>query len=212
MFARLHVSPKPKNVGLMDQPHLIERSLNGDLNAFNELVIEYQNLAYSVAYRLLDDTDAAGDAVQDSFIKAFRALDTFRGGSFKSWLMRIVTNTCYDVLRARQRRKTDSLEAFPVEDEYIPALVDKSESPQQYVERQELAKIIALAIQHLPEDQQVSIILCDIEGYTYEEIAEISGVAIGTVKSRISRARGKVRDYLIQHPELLPLTFRPNAE
>jgi RNA polymerase sigma-70 factor, ECF subfamily len=196
----------------MDQPHLIERSLNGDLNAFNELVIEYQNLAYSVAYRLLDDTDAAGDAVQDSFIKAFRALDTFRGGSFKSWLMRIVTNTCYDVLRARQRRKTDSLEAFPVEDEYIPALVDKSESPQQYVERQELAKIIALAIQHLPEDQQVSIILCDIEGYTYEEIAEISGVAIGTVKSRISRARGKVRDYLIQHPELLPLTFRPNAE
>lgn len=212
MFARLHTLPKLQNVGLMDQPYLIERSLNGDLNAFNELVIEYQNLAYSVAYRLLDDTDAAGDAVQDSFIKAFRALDNFRGGSFKSWLMRIVTNTCYDVLRARQRRKTDSLEAFPVEDEYIPALVDKSESPQQYVERQELAQIIALAIQHLPEDQQVSIILCDIEGHTYEEIAEISGVAIGTVKSRISRARGKVRDYLIQHPELLPLTFRPNAE
>ncbi|MBX2998431.1 MAG: sigma-70 family RNA polymerase sigma factor [Caldilineaceae bacterium] len=196
----------------MDQQLLIEHSLNGDLHSFNQLVIEHQNLAYSVAYRLLDDTDAAGDAVQDSFIKAYRALDTFRGGSFKSWLMRIVTNTCYDVLRARQRHKTDSLDSFPVEDEYIPALVDKSESPQQYVERQELAGIISLAIQHLPEDQQVSIILCDIEGYTYEEIAEISGVAIGTVKSRISRARGKVRDYLIQHPELLPLTFRPNAE
>jgi RNA polymerase sigma-70 factor, ECF subfamily len=196
----------------MDQQSQIERSLNGDLNAFNQLVIDHQNLAYSVAYRLLDDTDAAGDAVQDSFIKAFRALDTFRGGSFKSWLMRIVTNTCYDVLRARKRHKTDSLEAFPVEDEYIPALIDKSESPQQHMERQELAGIIAQAIQHLPEDQQVSIILCDIEGYTYEEIAEISGVAIGTVKSRISRARGKVRDYLIQHPELLPLPFRPNAE
>jgi RNA polymerase sigma-70 factor, ECF subfamily len=196
----------------MDQQSLIERSLNGELNAFNQLVTDHQNLAYSVAYRLLDDTDAAGDAVQDSFIKAFRALDTFRGGSFKSWLMRIVTNTCYDVLRARQRHKTDSLEAFPVEDEYIPALIDKRESPQQYVERQELAGIITLAIQHLPEDQQISLILCDIEGYTYEEIAEISSVAIGTVKSRISRARGKVRDYLIQHPELLPLTFRPNAE
>jgi RNA polymerase sigma-70 factor (ECF subfamily) len=126
--------------------------------------------------------------------------------------MRIVTNTCYDTLRARQRHRTDSLEALPVEDEYIPALIDKRESPQQYVERQELAGIITLAIQHLPEDQQVSLILCDIEGYTYEEIAEISGVAIGTVKSRISRARGKVRDYLIRHPELLPLTFRPNAE
>lgn len=196
----------------MDQQYLIERSLHGDLNAFNQLVIEYQNLAYSVAYRLLDDVDTAGDAVQDSFIKAFRALETFRGGSFKSWLMRIVTNTCYDVLRARQRHRTDSLEALPVEEEYIPALVDKSESPQQYVERQELAQTIGLAIQTLPEDQQVSLVLCDIEGYSYEEIAEISGVAIGTVKSRISRARGRVRDYLIQHPELLPQSFRPNAE
>jgi RNA polymerase sigma-70 factor (ECF subfamily) len=197
---------------MMDQESLIEHSLNGDLNAFNELVIEYQNLAYSVAYRLLDDTDGAGDAVQDSFIKAFRALDSFRGGSFKSWLMRIVTNTCYDILRARQRHRTDSLEALPVEDEYIPALIDKRESPQQYVERQELAGIIEMAIQHLPEDQKVSIILCDVEGYTYEEIAEISGVAIGTVKSRISRARSRVRDYLIQHPELLPQTFRPSAK
>jgi RNA polymerase sigma-70 factor, ECF subfamily len=196
----------------MDQQVLIERSLEGDLDAFNQLVVEYQNLAYSVAYRLLDDTDAAADAVQDSFIKAYRALDTFRGGSFKSWLMRIVTNTCYDVLRARQRRKIESLEDLPVENEYVPALTDTRESPQQYVERQELSVLITTAIQDLPEDQRVSIVLCDVEGYSYEEIAEITGVAIGTVKSRISRARGRVRDYLIRYPELLPAAFRPREE
>ena len=150
--------------------------------------------------------------MQDSFIKAYRALDSFRGGSFKSWLMRIVTNTCYDVLRARQRRKTDSLEDIPVENEYIPALTDTRESPQQYVERQELAGLITVAIRNLPEDQRASIILCDVEGYSYEEIAEITGVAIGTVKSRISRARTKVRDYLIQHPELLPSGFRHSEQ
>ncbi len=193
----------------MDQQSLIERSLNGDLAAFNHLVVEYQNLAYSVAYRLLNDSDGAADAVQDSFIKAFRALDSFRGGNFKSWLMRIVTNTCYDVLRARQRRKTDSLDALPVENEYIPELTDHSESPHQYVERQELSQLISAAILDLPDDQRVSIVLCDVEGYSYEEIAEITEVAIGTVKSRISRAHGKVRDYLIQHPELLPVGLRP---
>jgi RNA polymerase sigma-70 factor, ECF subfamily len=196
----------------MDQHSLIERSLHGDLDAFNQLIIEYQNLAYSVAYRLLDDADTAADAVQDSFIKAFRALENFRGGSFKSWLMRIVTNTCYDMLRARQRQKTDSLDDLPVENEYVPELVDHQESPQQYVERQELSFFITAAIQDLPEDQRVSIVLCDVEGYSYEEISEITGVAIGTVKSRISRARGRVRDYLIRHPELLPATFRPMDE
>jgi RNA polymerase sigma-70 factor, ECF subfamily len=196
----------------MDQHALIERSLEGDLDAFNQLIVQYQNLAYSVAYRLLNDTDAAADAVQDSFIKAYRALDTFRGGSFKSWLMRIITNTCYDVLRARQRRKTDSLDDLPVENEYIAALTDPHESPQQFVERQELSTLITTAIQDLPEEQRMSIILCDVEGYSYEEIADITGVAIGTVKSRISRARSRVRDYLIQYPELLPATFRPRNE
>lgn len=196
----------------MDEQALLERSLNGDLSAFNRIVVEYQALAYSVAYRLLEDADSAGDAVQDSFIKAFRALDTFRGGSFKSWLMRIVTNTCYDVLRARKRQKTDSIEDLPVEAEYISSLTDAHETPQQYVERQELAGLITVAIRNLPEDQQISIVLCDVEGYSYEEIAEITGVAIGTVKSRISRARSKVRDYLIEHPELLPAAFRHSEE
>ena len=99
----------------MDELRTIERARQNDLDAFNQLVLNYQNLAFSVAYRLLQDEDAAADAVQDSFIKAYRALNTFQGGSFKSWLMRIVTNTCYDVLRSRKRRPTESLDDQPVE-------------------------------------------------------------------------------------------------
>lgn len=196
----------------MDQDLLIEQSLNGDLNAFNHLILEYQNLAYSVAYRLLSNTESAADAVQDSFIKAYRALESFRGGSFKSWLMRIVTNTCYDVLRAQKRRRTDSLDDLPVGEEYAAQLIDPGDSPDQYMERQELADLIEAAIQSLPEDQRTVIVLCDVHGYAYEEIAEMTGVAMGTVKSRISRARGRLREYLSEHSELLPARFRPESE
>jgi len=196
----------------MDQDLLIEQSLNGDLNAFNYLILEYQNLAYSVAYRLLSNTESAADAVQESFIKAYRALESFRGGSFKSWLMRIVTNTCYDLLRAQKRRRTDSLDDLPVDEEYATQLIDRRESPEQFVERQELSELIEAALQSLPEDQRTAMILCDIQGYTYEDIAEMTGVAMGTVKSRISRARGRVRDYLSDYSELLPTAFRPKIE
>jgi RNA polymerase sigma-70 factor, ECF subfamily len=193
----------------MDEQKLIARSQSGELEAFNQLVTEYQGLAYSVAYRLLAEPDATTDAVQDSFIKAFRALGSFKGGSFKSWLMRIVTNTCYDVLRARQRHATDSLDDLPVEPEYAHQLTDTSESPQEHVERMELNDFLEKGILSLPDDQRMALVLCDIHGYAYEEIAEITEVAIGTVKSRIARARGKMRDFLIQRPELIPSTYRP---
>lgn len=196
----------------MDQDLLIEQSLNGDLDAFNHLILEYQNLAYSVAYRLLNNTESSADAVQDSFIKAYRALDSFRGGSFKSWLMRIVTNTCYDMLRAQKRRRTDSLDDLPVGEEYATQLIDPGDSPSEHIERQELAELIEAAIQSLPDEQRTVIVLCDVHGYAYEEIAEMTGVAMGTVKSRISRARGRLREYLSKHSELLPASFRPETE
>ena len=89
---------------------VIQRAITGDLEAFNQLVLAYQKLAYSVAYRTLQDSEAAADAVQDSFIKAYRAIGGFQGGSFKSWIIRIVVNTCYDLLRSKQQRLTDSLD------------------------------------------------------------------------------------------------------
>lgn len=192
-----------------DEQATIERATAGDLGAFNQLVIHYQSTAYNVAYRMLRNEDAAADAVQDSFIKAFRALAGFQGGNFRSWLMRIVANTCYDVLRARQRRATDSLDDLAFEQEQTPYLIDHAERPDAYAERMELNTFIEAGIWSLPPDQRMVLVLCDIHGYTYEEIAEIAELPMGTVKSRISRARTRLRDFLLRNPELLPSSFRP---
>ena len=187
----------------------IQRASAGSLDAFNSLVLEYQNLAFSVARRLLTDEEEAADAVQESFIKAFRALASFKGGNFKSWLMRIVTNTSYDVLRSRKRRRTDNIDDLPVEVEYASSMAAQTESLQDHAERMELNALIERAIQTLPDQQRIVVMLCDVHGYSYEEIAEITDVPMGTVKSRINRGRIKVRDCLLQHPELLPKPFRP---
>ncbi|MEZ4863180.1 MAG: sigma-70 family RNA polymerase sigma factor [Caldilineaceae bacterium] len=203
----LTVQNHPSN--LIDEQAIIQRAIEGDLSAFNQLVLKYQDTAYGVAYRMLHDPDAAADVVQDSLIKAFRALGGFQGGNFRSWLMRIVTNTCYDVLRTRQRRATDSLEDMEIEHDHVSYLVDRSEDPEAYAERMELNQAIEAGIMTLPFDQRMALVLCDIHGYAYEEIAEITEMPMGTVKSRISRARTKLRDYLLNRSELLPPTFRP---
>lgn len=195
---------------MIDEQTLIQRSLAGEVNAFNQLVVTYQNMAFSVAYRMLHDGESAADAVQDSFVKAFRALESYRGGNFKSWLMRIVTNTCYDVLRSQGRRRTDSLEDLVEDVEYTPYLTDGQESPSDHAERMELQALLEQAIATLPDEQRLALVLCDIEGYAYEEISEITGVAMGTVKSRINRGRTRLRDVLLaQAPELLPAIYRP---
>ena len=196
----------------MEEQRVIDRALQGEVDAFNQLVLTYQSLAYSIAYRVLQDEAASADAVQESFIKAYRALATFQGGSFKSWLTRIVVNTCYDVLRMQKRRATDSLDDLPTEHEYTPYLVDRSEGPEAYAERMEMNRWLEQGIRALPTDQRTVLVLCDIHGYAYEEIAEIADLPIGTVKSRISRARTRLRDFLLQKPELLPSTFRPYNE
>jgi RNA polymerase sigma-70 factor (ECF subfamily) len=191
------------------EQQLIGRAVAGDLEAFNQLILTYQNLAYSVAYRTLQEEDAAADAVQESFIKAFRSLATFQGGSFKSWIIRIVVNTCYDVLRSRRRRPTDSIEDFADDGDYAPQLEDPAERPDAFAQRMELSALIEQGIKNLPPDQRLALTLCDVHGYAYEEISEMTGMPMGTVKSRINRARAKVRDYLLQYPELLPSAFRP---
>ena len=196
-----------------DEQQAIARALAGEVDAFNQLVIKYQRLAYSVAYRMLQNQESAADAVQDSFVKAYRALSGFKGGLFKSWLLRIVVNTCYDVLRVQQRYVSEPIDDEPNHDSeetrVARQLVDSHESPDDYVERMELSGYIEIGICSLPPDQRLVLVLCDVHGYSYEEIAEITGYPMGTVKSRISRARTKLREYLLEHPELLPASFRP---
>lgn len=193
----------------LDEQQIITQAQSGDLDAFNQLVVLYQNLAFSVAYRTLQDEEGAADAVQESFVKAYRALATFQGGSFKSWLIRIVVNTCYDALRSRQRRRTDSLDDLLVDEDHAPQWEDPTPTPESYVERMELTQLIERGIATLPAEQRLALTLCDVHGYAYEEISAVTGMPMGTVKSRINRARTRLRDYLLQYPELLPASFRP---
>jgi RNA polymerase sigma-70 factor (ECF subfamily) len=193
----------------VEEAEAIAAAQRGDLAAFNRLATAYQGLAYSVAYRTLQNPDSAADAVQDSFVKAYKAIAAFQGGSFKSWIIRIVANTCYDLLRTRQHRMTDSLEDLPVDEDQAVQLEDPAESPAAFAERMELSELIEQSIAALPADLRLVLTLCDVHGYSYEEIAEMTQTPMGTVKSRISRARARIRDLLLRQPELLPAAFRP---
>jgi RNA polymerase sigma-70 factor (ECF subfamily) len=192
----------------MDEQALIGSARKGDARAFNQLVLRYQSMAYNVAYRILSDPDAAADATQDAFLSAFRAMRKFRGGSFKAWLLRIVTNACYDQLRAKQRRPTSSLDDLPVEVDHTNYLHDPAEQPDEFVERRELSALIQAGISTLPVEQRVILVLSDVQGMSYQEVAEVTGISLGTVKSRLSRGRAKVRDFLVERGELLPGAYR----
>ena len=196
----------------MDEQALIASARKGDARAFNQLVLLYQSMAYNVAYRVLSDPDAAADATQDAFLSAFKAMREFRGGSFKAWLLRIVTNACYDQLRVKQRRPTSSLDDLPVESDHISYLQDPAEGPDELVERQQLNRTLQGGISTLPAEQRVILVLSDVQGLSYQEIAQITGLSLGTVKSRLSRARSKLRDYLLAQRELLPTRYRLSSD
>jgi RNA polymerase sigma-70 factor (ECF subfamily) len=193
----------------MDEQALVAAARRGDTQAFNKLILTYQTLAYNVAYRTLHDPDAAADATQQAFISAFRALPGFRGGSFKAWLLRIVTNACYDQLRRAKRRPTSSLDDMLVDPDHSVMLTDKGESPEDYALRQDLGRVIQNGLDELPSEQRLAVILYDIQGFSYQEIAQATGVSLGTVKSRLSRGRARLRDYLQREQELLPKRHRP---
>ena len=193
----------------MDEQGLIKQAMDGDVSAYNTLVLHYQNIVFNVAYRILSDPAAAADASQDAFISAYKALGRFRGGNFKSWLLRIVTNACYDELRRRKRRQQSSLDELTEDNESSALLIsDKTPQPEQHRGRTELVSAIESCLENLPDEQRVAAILSDVEGYDYSEIASIMSVSLGTVKSRLSRARAKMRDCLQDFAELLPAQYR----
>lgn len=194
----------------MDEQALIGAAQKGDVAAFNQLVRAHQTMVYHTAFRVLGDGEAAADAAQDAFVSAFKHIRTFRGGSFKAWLLRIVTNACYDQLRAKQRKPTASLDALLLDpDNPAPGLGEaKEESPQEYVERRELGDMIQKGLRTLALEQRIALVLSDIQGFAYEEIAQITNTNLGTVKSRLSRARAHLRAFLLAQEELLPVSYR----
>ena len=194
----------------MDEKALILAAQKGDVAAFNQLVRTYQTLVYRTAYRVLGDGASAEDATQDALVSAYKHLRDYRGGSFKAWLLRIVTNACYDQLRVKQRRPTASLDAMLIDPDNPAPGADRAapDSPQEIAERRELGEVIQRGLATLPPDQRVTLVLADIEGFSYDEVAASTGTNVGTVKSRLSRARAALRDFLLTQEELLPSRYR----
>jgi len=188
---------------------LIEQSRQGQLDAFNQLVLRYQNLVYSVSYRTMGDTQSASDITQDTFLKAYQKLDTFRGGNFKAWLTRIASNLCYDELRKVKRHPETYLEDMTPEDSNDEAPIPSSaDTPEEVAQQSDLQNAIQHCIENLQDDQRMVLILSDVQEMSYQEIAETTNVQIGTVKSRLSRARLSVRNCLQGYSELLPDQYR----
>lgn len=198
----------------MNEQASIHAAQQGDVAAFNQLVRTYQAQVFRTAYRVLSDQAAAEDAAQEAFISAFKHIKSYRGGSFKAWLLRIVTNACYDQLRVKQRRPTLSLDAMLIDPDNPAPGADRAapETPQQVAEQKELGEAIQRGLTTLPPDQRVTLVLVDIEGLNYDEAAEAMQTNVGTVKSRLSRARAALRDYLVKQTELLPARYRLQSE
>jgi RNA polymerase sigma-70 factor (ECF subfamily) len=198
----------------MDEQSFIRAAQKGDVASFNQLVRAYQAQVYRTAYRVLGDDASAQDATQDAFVSAFKHIRAYRGGSFKAWLLRIVTNACYDQLRVKQRRPTASLDAMLLDPDNPAPGADRAapESPQDFAERQELGAAIQRGLTTLPPDHRMTLVLVDIEGMSYEEAAQAMQTNAGTVKSRLSRARAALRDFLVAQEELLPSRYRLKSE
>lgn len=188
---------------------LVQQAQNGSLEAFNALVMMYQDSLYNIAYRLMGDAESAADVTQEALITAYQKLDSFHGGNFRAWLARIVTNQGYDELRRQKRRPADYFDDLPGGDTDDGAPVPAPTlTPEQTVQENELHQAIHDCIQSLGADQRLVMILSDIQGLSYQEIADNAGINIGTVKSRLSRARLAVRRCLQQVSELLPSEYR----
>jgi RNA polymerase sigma-70 factor, ECF subfamily len=193
-------SPGTRTAPLPDEAAVVARAMAGDRSAFTQLMEHYQSACYGLAWRLLGDADQAADATQDAFIHAYDAIAKFRGGLFRSWMLRITANASYDILRRAQRRPTTTL---PDPDEGEAELPDLgAANPVVEAARSELYLHLEIALRQLPEDQRTAVVLCDVYGMDYNEVAATTASALGTVKSRIHRGRLRLRELLADHREL----------
>ncbi len=179
---------------------LVARALDGDLAAFNQLVEAYQDLCHSLVARLVPDPDQASDAVQEAFFSAYRNLRSYRGPSFRGWLTRIAVNAAMDLQRARKRRPVSP---YPeLEDDSWQPPAGPEADPEAIAAASERGRALASALRAIAADQRTAIVLYDVEGYDYAEIAAMTGVSLGTVKSRIHRGRLALRAILAERMEL----------
>jgi RNA polymerase sigma-70 factor (ECF subfamily) len=195
----------------MNEQALIQDAQNGSLEAFNTLILHYQDAVFNAALRILGDEDQAADATQEAFISAFKNISAFRGGSFKAWLMRTVTNACYDELRRQKRRPTTPLEPDTDDGEEMDSpcwLADSSMTPSEKMEADEIEHAIQHCLDSLPLQFKTVVVMADLQGMDYSEVARAIRVPLGTIKSRLARARLRLRECLQGFAELLPANYR----
>ncbi len=179
---------------------LLERARGGDLDAFNDLVVCYQDFLFSLVVRMVPDRDQASDAVQEAFFSAYRNMGGFRGGSVRSWLSRIAINAAMDTQRLRKRRPAEPYPELDDDSWQPPAEADAD--PVTTTLTAERHRALNGALARITDDQRTAIVLFDVEGYDYAEIATMTGVSLGTVKSRIHRGRLALRGLLEDRMEL----------
>ena len=182
------------------EAQIVRRVLEGDVNAFEDLVTEHEKGVYAIAQRMTGNAEDAADMTQETFIKAYNSLSSFRGDSkFSVWLYRIATNVCLDFLRSRSRKPTVSLSVEDDEGEETQLdVADESQSPELLLERSLTRDAVHRGLEALPPDYRQVLLLREIQGLSYEEIAEALVLEVGTVKSRIFRARKRLCAFLLE--------------
>ncbi len=190
---------------LYDESLLIPSAQLGDLDAFNAIVLKYQGMLYNMAFRILEQEDLAADALQEALISAFQHIQGFHGGSLKSWLMRIVVNKCYDQVRQMHSHTTISLdETSEVASDNMNGLIytrlqQPPASVEEQVEKMQLKRTLQEGLRQLSMDFRTIVTLVDIEELSYTEVAAVLEIPLGTVKSRLARARYDLRKKLTLH-------------
>lgn len=197
---RLRRSRRWEVVRGVDENKLIRRAAGGDAAAFNELLGMHEKRMYAVALRMCNNAEDAQDCLQEAMLRIFRSISGFKAeSSFSTWVYRITVNTCLDELRRRKNRPNTSLDGL-LDTGWSPS--DEDDTPDRHAARRQTRENLRRLIRELPEDMRAAVVLRDIEGYSYDEIAEILGANVGTVKSRISRGREKLREKITAHAEL----------
>ena len=183
---------------------LLRRACKGDVQAFEELMQSHESRIYAIALRMMGNREDAQDCAQEAMVRIYRAMGSFKGQSaLATWIYRITMNTCLDELRRRKARKVTSLDSL-VDNGWSPT--DTGDTPEEHGLRVEKQNALNQAIQSLPDDMRAAIILRDVKGYSYDEIASILDANVGTIKSRISRGREKLREILSKQSELFGRT------
>ena len=190
----------------MDDKHIVAQARRGDLSAFEELVTRYEKRVYAIALRSSGSPEDAADITQEVFLKAWRSMESFRGDSgFSTWLFRITMNMCVDHARRRQTQPQTQPLVQGEEDDERP-IPDTAPTPEEHLENSELGRELAAALDEVSDEHRRIVLLRDVSGMSYTEIAEVLEISEGTVKSRLSRARIALRKILLKRGNLFHLS------